>query len=520
MSATTSPADRAQPGPDHSHSSGGRALVGGIWTAASTLSPYVYTLLTSIVAARVLGPDDMGRQSFIAFVVMTVQQVSTQGIGYSIVRYTGDLVGQGRQNRIRSLVRFGWLLAVPVSILAAAVLLLVAVGGADPRGAWAFGALAVLAGGLNQVPVRVLIGIQRWRSQSVVLLVTGAVSVVATIVVLAIGWGITGMLAVTAASALGILVWSFRLMQRCLAALPRPSLPLGAMRRDVLLFALGNYGPFVLTFIVAQRSEFFFLERSSSDAQIALYSIAFAFLLALLAVPTGVRMVVIPSVATLIGAGDLERVRRGFSRLVRLSILVTVPVTAGALALGPTLLSLVYGSQYSGAGDVLLILLLPLPLVPLASAGAALVIGFGRVKVPTLVSGIAAAVDIIAAVLLVPRYGAIGAATANSLAATASAVTVLPYCRSLVGDIDISVRHVVRIVLASAVAGATARLVLVDFGTGLASFIAATVVGIVGFAFLAVVFKVVPAADGEWLAGVARERGARSVERAVRALAG
>src|SRR5580765_5849587 len=99
-------------------------MVGSMWTAASTLAPYVYTTVISIIAARVLGPDDMGRQSFIAFVVLTVQTVSTSGIGYSIVRHVGDLIGRGDTGKVRSLVTFGWQLAFPASLLAAAALLL------------------------------------------------------------------------------------------------------------------------------------------------------------------------------------------------------------------------------------------------------------------------------------------------------------------------------------------------------------------------------------------------------------
>jgi O-antigen/teichoic acid export membrane protein len=494
-------------------------LIGGFWTATSTLAPYVYTTIISIVAARVLGPDDMGRQSFIAFVVMTVQTVSASGIGYSIVRYVSELIGRGQEGTIRSLVRFGWQLTAVASLVSAAALLLVAVGGAEPRGAWIFGAVAVFAGVLNNVPVRVLIGAKLWRAQSVVLLVTGALSVVATIAVLALGGGITGMLAVTAAAAITILAWSTRLMQRFMRTIPRADLPLGPLKKDVVRFALANYPPVLLTFLVVQRSELFFLDHYSSDTEIALYSIAFSAVLALMALPTGVRMVVVPSVATLVGAGEFERIRRGFSRLVRLSVLITVPLTAATLALGPALLALVYGRQYSGAGNVLLVLVASFPLAPLSAAAGAVLIGYGQVRIPTMVSGFAAAVDIGAAAILVPRLDAVGAAIANVLAVTAATLPLLPYCSRLVGGIDVSRRHVVRIAVVSAGAGGVARLVLELGGGGAGSFVAAFLVGVVSFAYLAVLLGVLPVEDAEWLAGVAHGRGAGRVERAARLLA-
>ena len=114
-------------------STGGHALVGGMWTSASFLAPYVCTTIVSIVAARILGPDDMGRQSFIAFVVLTGQTAFASGIGYSLARHAGELMGQGREGAIPSLVRLGWRLTLPMGVIAAGALVIVALAGAEPQ---------------------------------------------------------------------------------------------------------------------------------------------------------------------------------------------------------------------------------------------------------------------------------------------------------------------------------------------------------------------------------------------------
>ena len=519
MRVSTPRTEGRQGGQNHpADSASGRALIGSIWTSASQLSPFIYTTIISIVAARILGPEGMGRQSFIAFVVFAVQTVCTSGLSTSVTRYVGELTGQQREREIRSLVGLAWRLAAVPSLIGAGTLVLVALVGAEPRWAWLLGALASLAGGLHKVPAAMLVGRQRWRTQSVIVLVTGALSVVATIVVLLLGWGITGMLGVAAGLTISMLVWSTRMMRRLVRELPSPGAPLGRTSGDVVRFAAANTLPIVLGFVVLQRSEFFFLDHYSSDTQIALYSIAFSTMLALLAVPSAVRMVVIPSVATLVGAGEFERVRRGFSRLVRLSVLMTLPLTAAALALGPTLLRLVYGGQYAESGDVLLILAAPLPLVPLSSSAQALLTGYGQVRIPTLVGAFAAAVDIGAAALLVPRLDAEGAAIANVLATAAATFPLLPYCHRLIGGITVSLRHVGRVAVASAIAGGLARLVL-ELGGGVGLFLAALVVGVCAFVFLAVFLKILPAIDADWLADIARGRGALRIERAARLLA-
>ncbi len=484
-----------------------QVLAGGFWTAMTQFAPYVYTTITSIIAARVLGPDDMGRQSFIAFLVLTVQTVSTSGVGYALVRYVGELTGGGELGRFRPLVAFAWRLAIPTSVAGGAGVLMATVGGAQPRGAWIFAAVAALAGGLNNVPIRALIGAHRWRGQSNVLLTTGGLSVFATIGVLALGWGITGMLAVTAATGIAIFVWSMLLLGRLLRTVPRESIPLDrTTKHDFVRFAIGNYVPILLNFVVQQRSEFFFLERFSSDSQIAIYSIGYSLMLALLALPTAVRMVVAPSVAALVAAGDFDRIRRGFGRLVRMTLLLSIPLAAAALAFGPALIRLVYGGRYAAAGDVLLILAVPLPLVPLSSGASGLLIGYGRIRVPTLISAAAAAVDIAAAAVLVPRIDADGAAVANVLALVTMSALLLPYSYRLVGGFDVSVPHVVRTLVAAALAGGLGRSVL-ELGGGGAIFAGGLAVGVGAFCVLAWLLKIVPAVDADWLGGMARARG-------------
>jgi O-antigen/teichoic acid export membrane protein len=520
MSTTEQPRTAADGGrPEPGRSEGGKALVGGMWTSASQMAPFVYTTIISIVAARILGPDLMGRQSFIAFVVVTVQTVCTSGIAYALSRYVGESIGQGRTGLLPGLVSWAWRVALPVSLFSASVLLAVALAGADPRAAWLFGAVAVLAGGLHKVPGGVLLGGKQWRAQSFVVLATGAVSLVATILVLALGGGISGMLAVTAATSIAMLIWSSRLMRRMLADLAAPPLPLGRLAGEALRFTFATSVPTILSFVVLQRSEIFFVERYSSDAEIARYSIAFSAILAILAVPTAIRSVVLPSVSTLVGQGDFARIQRGYSRLIRLSLLLTIPLTAGALALGPRLIRLVYGDRYAGAGDVLLILAAPIPLVPLSGASSALMMGYGRVRAQTIVYALAAVVDIVAAALLVPHLDAIGAGIANVLALVAVAVPLLLYASRLVGGVQIGWSHLLRTVAASAAAAVAARLTL-ETGDSALTLLAALVVGVGVFGFLAAALRVLPEEDAEFLAGVARGHRARHMRRFFRRLSG
>lgn len=490
------PRGRTEPG---GTSAGTRAFRGGVWQALAQVAPYAYTVIVSVVAARILGPERMGRQSFIAFAVTTAQSVTAGGFGMSLLRYVGELRGQRRERALPSLVGWAWQISAAAGALGALPLLAVALAGAKPTWAWVFGAAAVVAGALHRAQGTVLIGTERWRSHAVILLVTGAASVVATLAVLLLGGGISGMLAVIAATAAAMLVWTTVVVQRVLAPLQREREPLGEIRRELVKFALASSVPLILGLIVLQRSELFFLERFSSDSQIALYSIAFSATAALIAVPSVIGAVLIPSVATLVGSGDFDRIRRGYSRVVRLSLLFALPLTGAALALGPDLLALVYGHRYARAGDVFLIVVVTLPLAPLSGASGALLAGYGRIRAPIVVSSIAAVVDLALAAVLVPRFDAIGAGIANTCAFSIAAALALGYAVKLVGGLQLGLRSVARVGLVSAIAAGLARLVLAASDSpGL--FVVAAAVEIAALGLGALALRIVPEEDAAFLA--------------------
>ena len=63
--------------------SGRSLLTGGIWVMASRALPQIYVLVSSILIARFLTVGDMGRQSYISFVQLSLILVCSFG---SVVR--------------------------------------------------------------------------------------------------------------------------------------------------------------------------------------------------------------------------------------------------------------------------------------------------------------------------------------------------------------------------------------------------------------------------------------------------
>jgi O-antigen/teichoic acid export membrane protein len=484
-----------------SATTGATVLSGGVWKTASLLLPQVYALIQSIVAARFLGPAGMGVQSFIAFTELSVVNLLTVGLSTSLMRYIGELLGRRRGGEVRDLVAWGWRVQVVGAAIAGGGLGIVALSGANVASAWGFAAVAAMASVLHNVPSAVLIGAQRWRDASIVGLVTGTVATGAIVVVLATGGGITGMFAVEAAVAIVNLIWTGVLSRKTLrrvAPMPRLATAAAALRRDARTYAIFASLTSIVTFVVWRRSELFFLQHYSASDQIAFYSISFSLMTALITLPQSLSEVVSPAVATLFGAGAQERIERGYGRGSRLLVLVTLPVTAVALALGPETVRVIWGRDYSPAGTVFLILLAPLPAIPLVNLARAFLTGIGEIRVPLLITLAAGALNIGLDFLLVPRYDAQGAAVANACAQLAAGLPLLVVARRRIGGVRWEATTLARAAVASAGAGVVAWA-CVRFVGGAGGVLLGVAAGAAALLVLGALIRILPAEDAVWL---------------------
>jgi O-antigen/teichoic acid export membrane protein len=472
---------------------------GGIWTATSRIIPQLNIIALSIAAGRFLGPTDMGRQSYIAFISASVVLVATASLPQAMSRFVAEALGGGRGGVARALLRMTWRFEVALAIAAVAALEAYAWLAGDPAAAWALTAIACGLGVLHTVPSGLLVAAQRWREATIVGLATGVVSVPATIAVLAAGGGITGFFAVEAVVAAVNLAWTARLARRLLPSLPPPEALQPDVRREFLRFAAISSLFVAIEFVVWRRSEFFFLQRFSTDAEIGFYSIAFAAALGLTRVPEALARVTTPAVASLAGEGARDRIRNGYWRALRLLVFATPPVAVGAAVLGPELIELAYGSEFARAGDVLLVMLAPLPLLPILAISNALMFGLGRLRVLVIAGLTATLVNLALAALLIPRYDAIGAAVSNVCAQLTAGVPVLVAVARSLRPTDLPLGAVLRSVGVSLVSGAAAAAMLLALG-GIPGTLAGAAAGLGVFWILGTRVGIVAERDSQWLA--------------------
>jgi O-antigen/teichoic acid export membrane protein len=489
---------------DTAASTTGRSvLAGGLWHVASYGIPQAYTLIVSIAAARFLGPDGMGRQSFIAFIAITTTNLLTDSVYVSLMRYIGETVGRKREELLPGLLWWSWRIEGVAAALGAAVLVVPALLGAEPSGAWLFAGVVTAVGVMHAVPTAVLIGLQRFRQAAVVGLTTGLVGTCAVTIALWQGGGITGMFAVEAVVAILNLAWTGTLARRSFASITAGPGPPGAarrLRRSVARFALLSAIGLVFDLVVGTRSEFFFLNRFSTDAQIAFYSIAFSAVMALRLIPRSLASATAPAFATLYGAGSLERIRSGYSRSLRLLLLASLPLTAVGLALGPELLQAVYGKRYEGAGGPIQILFLGFPLIALSTIASSVLVGMSHIRRPLIAGAVAATIDVGLALALIPRLDAKGAAIANVGGQGSYALLMLFFASRLASPVDWRPWTMVRGAMASAVAGLAAWGADTALeGVEVAGLCAGAAAAAAAFVLLGAVLRILPADDAGWI---------------------
>jgi len=467
------------------------------WNLAATVLPQAFLVAISVAAARFLGPDDFGRQSFIAFVELSLVSLLVSGLAIALSRFVGASLGARAPGHVLELERLAARLAWAAALFAGAILVTIGLLGAEPQWAWFFAAAVAGASVLQRERSAVLTGFQRWREMTIAGLSVGAAATPVVIGVLALGGGISGIFAVEAIAGIALLAWVALLARFALRPLPRERGEGAPKRRMLRYTGLATIGV-VLTLVVWRRSEFLFLDYYSTNAEIGFYSIAFAAAAAVLLLPLAVTGVLLPSIATLHGAAELARIRTGYVRAARLLLVFSLPLIAVGMALGPLLIELVYGASYDQAGTLLVILLVPAPLVVVGNLAGVVLAATERLLFPGVVGTIAATLNIALSFVLIPRYDSVGAAIANATAQLVSATPAIVYVHRRVGGGDWMPGSIGKAALSSVAGGLVAWGFVAAVG-GVAGFVLGLVAGSAMFLALARVLRMLSSDDAQWL---------------------
>jgi O-antigen/teichoic acid export membrane protein len=371
------------------------------------LTPYLF---------RRLGVDGFGTWSLL-FTVATVFALVELGATLGITRHVAagervrDVVGIGA-GMMAALGALALAAALPLALLADG---LAADGLAGP---FTTGMLAIGAAQLVRFPGQAygaaLMGLQRYDLYNAGEGLTVLTFVLGAVVAVEAGTGIAGLATAYAVSlALGAAVWVALLRRHRPDVLAAPRLGGGTARRDVIGFGSRS--------LLIDSMDFVAMRMDTLVVAALRNAAAAAPLAAATRLASGVQSLILPFVGVLVpmvaesdAAGDREAVRRQLLVATRVALQVTL-LTAGGLALFATdVVRTWLGPEAPPVTvDIVVVLMAVQVLILTALPAGRVMLGLGRLRAVTALAVIEGAGNLALSVVLVVRWGAIGAAVAT-----------------------------------------------------------------------------------------------------------
>jgi O-antigen/teichoic acid export membrane protein len=426
------------------------------WDTAGTLVTSLITFLTSIVIVRILGPERFGMLAVVLAALRLLQLMASPGFRPALLRFVPEAMAAGGAAPLLAAALL--VHAAAVAIVSAPLLVAPEMVAATLRRAAVAPYLVLLPALLALTLVVDLLGAALValfrqpvvRSADMANKLAFAIGLamlpwwddpVAGVLVAAIGgWALGTAWVVIAAARSGLF------------ARPRAWRPVGHQRW--IAFSGISWALTLMGFVLGRELDVLLLTALGvASESIARYAVIFTFVGTVLAAPLlpvsgGFE---VPLIARLHARGDVVALRRLFAAFFEYIYIFVLPLVGIGVVVGPALVGLLYGRPYADAALPLAVLMITLGLAKLAGVTGPFLLATDRERPLLRVRLATAAVNIALAVVLVPRFGVLGAAIATGLALTATTVWEAWLVQRFLAP-SYPWRFVVRIAFATAVA--------------------------------------------------------------------
>ncbi len=393
---------------------------GGIWLAAATLTPLLAGAMVSVVLGRFLGPDELGQQSYIAFVQALLSALLVGSLFSLWVRQISEARAVGDMAMVEVLSRQANVAGLVGGGISVVVLLTIGLRSDDivswvACAIWALANAAALNYGARTVAAFGWAAVSRhniiWQSVAPVL---------AVLAVLA-GWGVAGVFVAYAFS------------ETCLALVIRRSAPRvergprWPLQPGITRLAMAFMVQAALKAVVFNRIELFFLARWQTDTQIAMFSVAFMIVNAILLIPGSLIGSAFPTIVRAVSAGDSNVGQTHLKPAARVIAAGSAPLAVITATLVPPFIVWLYGDAFTDAAAIVPILALSCLVFPVATLCQTYWSARGRLRPITVAMIVGGIADLGLSITLIKSYGVWGAAMANTAGQVGFSLVVVGY---------------------------------------------------------------------------------------------
>jgi O-antigen/teichoic acid export membrane protein len=397
-------------------------------TIATRFALAVLIFGTDILIARALGPAAKGRFAL----VLLYSQLAAVVIGFGMDQALGVVAGRSVADARRGVANaLVWIAVVGGASVIVSLWLFAGtdttVGPADgplstlipnlSASQFAFGAFAIPAELAFNLGLYALLGRREVATYSGVRLLRRG-----SLLALLVGVALAAQLDLTAVLALNLVSLALTLLAIAWAA-GRADI-VGFRPSAALLGEELRFGGKAVVGTVAERLQFradtFIVNAIAGIRATGIYSVTTGIAETLWYVPNALGVVMFSRAVD--PTADAGRTAAVLTRTtLALSVLLAVPTAI----LGPRLVRLVYGPQFADAGVALRLIIPGIIAYSVVAILSRYLTGRGRPGTGTLILLLGLVANVVANLLLVPRYGIVGAATASSISYSLTALVIL-----------------------------------------------------------------------------------------------
>ncbi len=470
-----------------------------VLNAAAGLALLLTGFVSSVVVARLLGPEANGMIAFSLWVVVTGSLIAELGTGISMLRILPQLAARGYDGKARR--GFSSFLAWPVAAatlwLAVAATVWLFYKGPD-HGLPSTPLIALLTGGLfivqslGSFAKNYLIGEQ----QLGFFFRVSAVSAILQVAGVGIGawyWGVEGALAGYALGQIPLFLTTLNVLRS------RPD-SCGMQPRQIASTSFLIVIEFIVAAVFLTRPEIVFLQEFRTSEAVGYYAVATSLANLALQLPMQLTGSLVPYYAAhsekngSLSSDLLVTVIRNFAYL-------TLPMGFGLAAVAEPLVTSIYGPAYREAGIMVTILAAGVPAAVFLQLCTQYVFSMDRQDIRLRTTVVGAIVMAIGLFATVPFLGGEGAAVMRNLTLIAMGAFILRYIPKT-GQSSGIVLRILRIAAAALVTAALAyaatRLL-----PGIAGVVVGIIAGALGYVPALRIMRAIDPVDRSTLAGLA-----------------
>jgi O-antigen/teichoic acid export membrane protein len=400
------------------------------WLLIDNVSALFASFYCSILVARKLGPDLMGRYNYVLWFATVLKMISDVAIPATFRKFSAEFMGRGDYSVLKTMVRRTLRLQVKLAIGGATIGLLIVHFrfAPDQKQLASLAVLTIVPALLLSVPAGVLYGTENLRYNVIGSTLSIAVNLIGVTVSVLMGWGLVAIVGSLLVSRTFDCLLRFAMFRKLARNLPGEAADRlePKLRARLIRFAALQLIPTLLYSFLFDRTEVFFINKLSVPAQIAFFSLSFTLVQQLLILPQTLAGSASVTIMVKQGHAPAEAARIAGSA-TWFTILFGAPILFGVAALSDPLLRLMYGAKYLPAIPVLTTLsFFALGLAASQSAQFLLVAAERQIfYIVWLLVG--AGIDVIGCELWIPSHGALGAAYAKGLSQLVAAAGFLGF---------------------------------------------------------------------------------------------